>query len=149
MSKPLVANHIPLFLLLSVCMFDKFHLMFNFKSKVSHDIFKNKNECHLTSTSSSKMLPQCHMPSSTCHFNLQSVNWCVVSSFTSHSTCQILNHACQLTCILFLCKSLCVKCQKLAKTLPNMHTASNVDWLCPKVSLDNDQVSATWGRWIW
>ena len=30
--------------ILSVCMFDKFHLMFNFKSKVSRDVFKNKNE---------------------------------------------------------------------------------------------------------
>ena len=39
----------------SVCMFDKFHLMLIFKSKVSHDVFKNKNECSLTSTSSSKM----------------------------------------------------------------------------------------------
>ena len=39
-------------------MFDKFHLMFNFKSKVSRDDFKNKNECQLTSTFYSKMSPQ-------------------------------------------------------------------------------------------
>ena len=52
-----------------VCMFDKFHLKFNFKSKVSRDIFINKNEYQLTSTFSSKMSPQCHMPSSTCHFD--------------------------------------------------------------------------------
>ena len=52
-----------------VCMFDKLHLMFNFKSKISHDTFKNKNGCQLTSTFSSKMSPRCHMPSSTCHFN--------------------------------------------------------------------------------
>ena len=32
-------------------MFDKFHLTFNFKPKVSRDIFQNKNECQLTSTS--------------------------------------------------------------------------------------------------
>ena len=42
----------------SVSMFDKFHLMFNFKSKVSRDVFKNKNECQLTSTFYSKMSPQ-------------------------------------------------------------------------------------------
>ena len=35
-------------------MLDKFHLTFNFKSKVSRDVFKNKNECQLTSTFSSK-----------------------------------------------------------------------------------------------
>jgi hypothetical protein len=32
-----------------VCMFDKFHLMLNFKFKVSHDVSKNKNECQLPS----------------------------------------------------------------------------------------------------
>ena len=41
-----------------VSMFDKFHLTFNFKSKVSRDVFKNNNECQLTSTSYSKMSPQ-------------------------------------------------------------------------------------------
>jgi hypothetical protein len=34
----------------TLCMFDEFHLTFNFKSKVSHDVFKNKNGCQLTST---------------------------------------------------------------------------------------------------
>ena len=43
--------------LYSVCMFDKLHLMLNFKSKVSHDVFKKKKwmsidmyillKCHL------------------------------------------------------------------------------------------------------
>ena len=42
MSEPLVANHIPLFSLLSMCMFDKFHSMFNFKSKVSRDILRKQ-----------------------------------------------------------------------------------------------------------
>jgi hypothetical protein len=52
-----------------VCMFDKFHLTFNFISKVSRDVFKNKNECQSTSTFSSKISLQCHMPSSSmCHF---------------------------------------------------------------------------------
>ena len=73
-----------------VCMFDKFHLTFDIKSKVSRDIFKNKNECQLTSTFSSKMSPQCHMPNNTCHFNFQSINRCVVYFFTSHTTCQNL-----------------------------------------------------------
>ena len=40
-------------------MFDKFHMTFNFKSKVSYDVFLNKNECRLTSTVYSKMSPQC------------------------------------------------------------------------------------------
>ena len=39
-------------------MFDKFHLTLNFKSKVSRDVSKNKNECQLTSTFYSKMSPQ-------------------------------------------------------------------------------------------
>ena len=47
-------------------------------------VFINKNECRLTSTFSSSMSPQCHMPSSTCHFNFL---------------------ACQLTCGSFLPKS--------------------------------------------
>ena len=41
-----------------MCMFDKFHLTFNFKSKASRDSFKNKNEHQLTYTSNSKMSPQ-------------------------------------------------------------------------------------------
>ena len=52
-----------------VCMFDKFHLMFNFKLEVSLDIFKIKNECQLTPTFSSKTSPQCLMLGSTCYFN--------------------------------------------------------------------------------
>ena len=39
-------------------MFDKFHLTFNIKSKVSGDVLKNKNECQLTSTFYIKMSPQ-------------------------------------------------------------------------------------------
>ena len=39
-------------------MFDKFHLTFNFKSKVSRVDFKNKNECQLTYTFYSKILAQ-------------------------------------------------------------------------------------------
>ena len=33
------------------------YLTFNFKSKMAHDVFENKNECQLTSTSSFKMSP--------------------------------------------------------------------------------------------
>ena len=61
------------------------------------------------------------MPSNTCHFNLQSINWCVVFFFTSHITSQSLNYVCQLMCILFLCKFLHVNYQKLAKTLSKIH----------------------------
>ena len=39
----------------AMSMFDKFHLTFTFKSKVSSDVLKNKNECQLTSTFYSKM----------------------------------------------------------------------------------------------
>jgi hypothetical protein len=41
-----------------VCMFDKFHVTCNPKSKVSRDVFKNKIECQLTSIFYSKMSPQ-------------------------------------------------------------------------------------------
>jgi hypothetical protein len=49
-------------------MFDKFCLTFNFISKVSRDVFINENECQSTSTFSSKMSVEYHMPSSMCHF---------------------------------------------------------------------------------
>ena len=42
----------------TMSMFDKFHLTFNFKSKASRDVFKNKSERQLTSTFYSKMSPQ-------------------------------------------------------------------------------------------
>ena len=83
-------------LLQCVCL-TNFIWTFNFESKVSHDIFRNKNECQLSSTFHSKMSPQCHMPSSTCHSNFYRVNWCVVFFFTSDTACQILSCACQLT----------------------------------------------------
>ena len=41
----------------SMCMFDNFQLTCNFKSKVSRDVFKYKNECQSTST----FLPKCHL----------------------------------------------------------------------------------------
>jgi hypothetical protein len=47
---------------------------------------------------------------------------CVVFFFTSHITFQNLNCACQLTCNLFLCKFLRVKCQIFAKTLSKIYT---------------------------
>ena len=40
----------------SVCIFEKFHLTFNLKSKVSRDVFMNKSEFQLTSTFYSSML---------------------------------------------------------------------------------------------
>jgi hypothetical protein len=56
-----------------------------------------------------------------CHVNSQRVNWRVFLFFTSYSTCQLLNCACQLTCILFFCEFLPVKNEKLAKTLSNIY----------------------------
>jgi hypothetical protein len=64
------------------------------------------------------MSPQCHMPSSMCHFNFQSVNSCVIFFLYkshSHTTYQNLNCVCQLTCSVFGCKFLRVKCQKLCQ----------------------------------
>ena len=54
----------------AVYMFDNFHMKFNFKSKVSLDVLKNAIKYEMTSTFSSKMLPQRHMLSSICRFNL-------------------------------------------------------------------------------
>ena len=45
-----------------------FIFMFNFKSKMSCDVFKNIHDCQLTSTFSYRMSPQCHIPSRMCHF---------------------------------------------------------------------------------
>jgi hypothetical protein len=49
------------------------------------------------------------------------VKWHAICFFTSPTTCQNLNCACQLTCAFFGCKFLRVKCQKLAKTLSKLH----------------------------
>ena len=106
----------------SVCMFDKFHLTVNFKSKVSRDVFKNKNECQLTSTFPSKRILQCHMPSSMRRFK---------------------SLKCQLMCGFFLDKShymskpklcmsidmyfyFCASFSILAKTLSNIYTSHNL-----------------------
>jgi hypothetical protein len=105
-----------------MCMFDKFHLTSNFKSKLSHDVFNlKKNECQSTSTFSSKISLQCHMLSSVCHFIFLKCQLTCDCFLTSHTTCQNLNCACQLTRILILCKFLHVKCQKLAKTSSNIY----------------------------
>ena len=41
-----------------MCMFDKLHLTFNFKSKVSREVFQNNNEWQLTYPFWTKMPPQ-------------------------------------------------------------------------------------------
>ena len=51
------------------------------------------------------------------------VNWRLVFSFTSHTTCHILNCAWQLTHEAFLCKLLLVNCQKLCQKI---HAACNL-----------------------
>ena len=105
-----------------VYMFDKFQLTFNFKSKVSRDVFKNKMNVNWHLHFLLKY-----------HLNVTCLIVCVISNskvsidvwlfffFTSHTTCQILNRACQATCILFFCKFLRAKCQKLAKPLSIVH----------------------------
>ena len=82
----------------------------------------NKNECQVTLTFSSKISPQCSMPSNTCHSQFVKCQK-LVFSFTSHTTCQNLKCACQLTCILFVCEFLRVKYWKVAKHLSKIHTA--------------------------
>jgi hypothetical protein len=57
-SPPIMPKNLPDHGLRLVCMFDKFHVTCNPKSKVSRDVFKNKIECQLTSTFYSKMSPQ-------------------------------------------------------------------------------------------
>ena len=87
-----------------MCMFVKLYLTFNFKSKVSHDVFKNKNECQLTSIFSSTISLQCYMLV-VCVITIFKVSIDVWFLFlTSHTTSQNLNCGCQLMCILFLCK---------------------------------------------
>ena len=44
--------------IIALCVFDKFHLTFNFKSEVLRDVFKNKNECQLTCAIYSRMSSQ-------------------------------------------------------------------------------------------
>jgi hypothetical protein len=78
----------------------------------------SKEEKDLTSTFSSEMSPQCHMPSRTCHFNLQRVNWHVGFFFASHTT--YIVHT-QIVCVnwrALIVQFLCVEDRKPAKTCP-------------------------------
>ena len=71
----------------AVCMFDKFHFQSVTSIPKCRVMFsESKNICQLTSTFFLKILPQCHMSSSTCYFNFECVNWQVVIFFTSHTT---------------------------------------------------------------
>ena len=105
----------------TVCMFDRFHLTFNFKSKVSRDVFKNENECQLTSTFSSKLSPQCHMPSNyTRHFKI----WMSIDKWLVHKSHYMSNSE-LIVCVneraFYFCASFClhVKCQHLQKLCQN------------------------------
>ena len=108
-------QHMDLKIYKTMCMFDKIHWRSTWNLEC-HIFFINKNKCQLTCTFTSKMSPQCPMPSSTCHFDFCNIKWPVAFSFTTHITCQTLNRACQLTCILILCNFLRVKCHKPART---------------------------------
>ena len=106
-------------------MFDKFHLTFNFTSRVPHDVFKNKDACQ--STPNICLFFKCYY-----HFGLSSstrlFNYYHVNCVTRHSLCQILNCACQLTCI-SLCGSICVS------------NVRNLQILCKKYKHVDDLVS--------
>lgn len=107
---------------LNLCMFDNFHFTFNFKSKVPHEIFKNKNECLSTSIFSSKMSPQYHMPSSLCQ-----------------STCGLFLHkshymwnsklwlSIDMRFLYYYFLHLPIKCQKFANSLSKTHDDCIVD----------------------
>jgi hypothetical protein len=109
-------------------MFNKFHLTFNFKSKVSRDVFKNKNECQSASTFSSKMSLQCHMSNSMCHFRFLK---------------------CQLMCGFFFDKSHYMSKYKLCVSI-DMHfifvqvfacqTQKNLQKLCQTYTLEGRRV---------
>jgi len=107
---------------LAMCMFDKFHLTFNFKSKVSRDVFKKENECQLISTF---LFKKCHLKVTCLVVYVILVFKLSVDMFfffTCHTTCQNLNCVCQSMCNLFLCKFLRVKCQKYCKNfVKNIH----------------------------
>jgi hypothetical protein len=107
----------------SMCIFDKFSLTFNFKSKLPHGIFKNKNAYLWTSTYPSKKFTSMSHGPVVRVISISKVSidvWFFVS--TNQTTCQNLSCACRLTCILFLWKFLRVNRQKLAKTLSKIHT---------------------------
>ena len=93
---------------IAVYMFENFHPTFNFKSKVSGDVYKNKNDCQLISTFSSRILPRCLMSSSTVHvisiFNVLIDLWFFLhkSHYMSSS-----NRSCQLMCIYFNFANFC------------------------------------------
>ena len=81
-------------------MFDKFHLSFNFKFKVSHDVFKNKN------------------------VSFQFLECQLMSGFFLHMSHYMTNSkSCMSIYVHFIfVQVLRVKCQKVAKTLSKVHT---------------------------
>ena len=84
-----------------------------------------------------KMSSQCHMPSNTCYFKFWRVTIDVcIFSFTSHTTCQNLNCACQLTCIFILCKVSRVNRDKNLQKLCQRYTLIAVlhkQLCCPRI----------------
>ena len=92
-------------------MFDKFHLTIKTK------------ECQLTSTFSSKISPQCHMPSSTCHsfFKVSIDVWFFCSRITlmSNSKLYVSFYVHFFVCKFYMSniKNLQKLCQKYALTV--------------------------------
>ena len=103
-------------------MFDKFHLIFNFKSNVSRDVFKTK----VTVNWHLHFLLKCYLNVTRLIVRVISISKVSIDAwvffFTSHTTCQNLNCACQLMCSLLLCKFLHVKMSKTCKNfVKNTH----------------------------
>ena len=105
----------------SMYMFDKFHLTFSFKTKMSCVAFHLKGEkiCQLTSTYSSKMSPHCHMPSRTCHIYNMSID---VWFFSSIVALHVIFITCQLVCFWFVQVFAC----QISKTCKNL--SKNTHW---------------------
>jgi len=109
--------------LVSICMFDEFHLTFNFTPK-----------CHMT-FSKTKMNVNWHLDIllSKCHLNVTCLVVRVISIFkvpidvwvflfTSHTAKSKSKLCVSIDVHHFLCKFLRVKCKKLTNTLSNIHT---------------------------
>ena len=102
--------------------FDKFHLPFNFKSKVSRDVFRNKNDVYI-------FFLKCHL--NVICLVVRVISICKVSIdvwfffFTSQTTCQSINYACQID-VHFIFVSFCVS------------NIKNLQRLCQKYTLIGD-----------
>jgi hypothetical protein len=126
--------------LCTVCVFDNFRLTFKFNSKLSHDVPKTIMNINWHLHFSFKLLFECHMFSSTCHFIFLQVHWHVVfpSQVTLYVTFLIVCVNWRAFFILFLGAILHVKCQKLAKAWSNISVLSALFHCC--IKMDNHEI---------